>query len=308
LSKLDKAELSKEFFELQALKLQHEKMEASYREIFPKVCSNLIHDLLLRLRQDPQNPPLYTVEVFTKAGTDSRMCKDHILATTGTTPAIYDHGTHYVTHMRLTLEIIKKLNDFEYVLEVMGDYTDSDASLGPMHNIGDAHRAITHVHPGLQRGKEEPEKSSPAKKGGVLSNNKNTRTIVYTLIAFVGVIALAGFILSGGLLPNVNKSTAPVPPFQISDLAMISGHVTGPAGLPAIGASIIAHKIQGLPGTDQRLADYTTNSVVSIDGKYVFNLPVGVYRFTVAFPDGTNQIVNTYAVWPGSVHSLDFKY
>jgi len=307
LSKIEGVEFPKEFYELQGLKIQHDKIEASYKEIFPKVCTGLVHDILLRLQQDPRNPPLYTVEVFTKEGTDSRACRDHILATTGTAPAIYDHGTHYVTHMRLTLEILKKLNDFEYVLEVMGDYTDSDASLGPTHNIGDAHLGITGDHLNLQRGKEEPEKSSPVKKGSVVSNNKKIRTLVYALIGFVGVIALAGFIVSGGLLPNVNRSTVPVP-FQSSDLGMISGHVTGPSGLRAIGASVIAHKIQGLPGTDQRLPDYRTNAIVFIDGKYVFNLPPGVYRFTAAFPDGTNHIVNTYAVWPGSVHSLDLKY
>lgn len=53
--------------------------------------------------------------------------------------AIYDNGTHYVTHMRLTLEILKRLNDFDFVLEVMGDYTCTETSLGPMHEIGDAH-------------------------------------------------------------------------------------------------------------------------------------------------------------------------
>jgi hypothetical protein len=61
----------------------------------------------------------------------------HILNTTGMAPAIYDKGTHYVTHMRLTPEILKKLNDFEYVLEIMGDYTASDASIGPKHELGD---------------------------------------------------------------------------------------------------------------------------------------------------------------------------
>ena len=131
--------LTKDPYELQALMLQHDKMEASYRRVFPKVCSNLIYDLIMRLQQDPNNPPLYTVEVFTKEGTDSQTCRDHILATTGTLPAIYDHGTHYVTHMRLTLEILKRLNDFEFVLEIMGDYTGTDASLGPAHNMGDAH-------------------------------------------------------------------------------------------------------------------------------------------------------------------------
>jgi hypothetical protein len=79
---------------------------------------------------------MYTVEVFTKVGTDSQKCKDHILATTGTVPGIYDKGTH-VTHMRLTLEILKKLNDFDFVLGVMGDYTGSNASMGPRYDIVD---------------------------------------------------------------------------------------------------------------------------------------------------------------------------
>jgi hypothetical protein len=39
--------------------------------------------------------------------------------------------------MRLTPEILKKLNDFEYVLEIMGDYTGTDASKGPQHELGD---------------------------------------------------------------------------------------------------------------------------------------------------------------------------
>jgi len=78
--------------------------------------------------------------------------------------------------------------------------------------------------------------------------------------------------------------------------------------LPGIGSSVIAHKIQQLPGTDQRLPDYTTKSIVFINGKYGFSLPPGVYRFTVAFPDGTNQVINSYAVWPGTTLSIDFSY
>jgi len=73
-------------------------------------------------------------------GTDSEASKRHILNTTGTAPAIYDKGTHYVTHMRLTPDILKKLNDIEYVLEVMGDYTGTEASTGPRHALGDWRR------------------------------------------------------------------------------------------------------------------------------------------------------------------------
>ncbi len=66
--------------------------------------------------------------------------------------------------------------------------------------------------------------------------------------------------------------------------------------------------IEQLPGTDQKLPDYTANSIVFIDGKYGFSLPTGMYRFTVAFPDGTNQVINSYAVWPGTTLSIDFSY
>ncbi len=130
--------ISKESYEIDRLIIQHDKMEATYREVLPKVCTNLVRDLLVR-RTEPGYPLMYTVEVFTKKGTDSDKCREHIWNTTGMVPAIYDKGTHYVIHMRLTLESLKRLNDFDFVIEVMGDYTGTEASLGPMHEIGDAH-------------------------------------------------------------------------------------------------------------------------------------------------------------------------
>ena len=45
-------------------------------------------------------------------------------------PAIYDKGTHYATNMRLTLDIIKRLADFEFVEEITGDYTGTLTALG----------------------------------------------------------------------------------------------------------------------------------------------------------------------------------
>ena len=144
----------------------------------------------------------------------------------------------------------------------------------------------------------------------VRKSHNNHKSLLYTLAGIIGAIALAGFIISGGLLPNVNNAAilASSPSSLPAVLGAIQGYVGGPGGLPAIGTTVIAHKIQVLPGTDQRLPDYTTNAIISIDGKYSFSLPPGVYRFTVAFPDGTNQIVSSYAVWPKSVHILDFKY
>jgi hypothetical protein len=46
--------ISKESHELQGLRLQKEKIEASYRQMFPKVDPYLIHDLLLRMDENSE--------------------------------------------------------------------------------------------------------------------------------------------------------------------------------------------------------------------------------------------------------------
>ena len=124
--------------QLDELRLQTQRLGEAYRKLFPKVDPAFVYDLILRLEQNPKDSaPIYTVEVFTKEGTNPEKSKDHIVQTTGTVPSIYDNGTHYVSTHRITLEILKKLNDIDYVEEVMGDYTGSASSLGPRHDRGD---------------------------------------------------------------------------------------------------------------------------------------------------------------------------
>ena len=123
---------------LDELKLQTQQLGEAYRDLFPKVDPAFVYDLIIRLVMNPKDSaPIYTVEVFTKEGTNPEKSKEHILETTGTVPSIYDNGTHYVSTHRLTLEILKKLNDIDYVLEVMGDYTGSASSTGARHEKGD---------------------------------------------------------------------------------------------------------------------------------------------------------------------------
>jgi hypothetical protein len=84
--------------ELRALRVQKYKIEEAYRQIFPKVDPFLVHDLILRMQEDPTYKdvgPMYTVEVFTKEGTDSEASRRHILNTTGMAPAIYDKDPRY---------------------------------------------------------------------------------------------------------------------------------------------------------------------------------------------------------------------
>jgi hypothetical protein len=69
-----KSEISKDLLELRALKVQKDKIDEAYRQIFPKVDPFLVHELYLRIQEDPMYKdvaPMFTVEVFTKEGTDS---------------------------------------------------------------------------------------------------------------------------------------------------------------------------------------------------------------------------------------------
>ena len=72
---------SKVFYELQGLESEGED-GGLLQQIFPKVDPYLVTILLYACYQDPiknkNKGPMYTLEVFTKVGTDSQKCKDHI--------------------------------------------------------------------------------------------------------------------------------------------------------------------------------------------------------------------------------------
>jgi hypothetical protein len=57
----------------------------------------------------------------------------YIMQKTGMTPSIYDHGTHYVTNQKLTLEIRKEISDCDDVLGVVGEYSGSCGSTGSIY-------------------------------------------------------------------------------------------------------------------------------------------------------------------------------
>jgi hypothetical protein len=99
----------------------------------PRADPVLIHDLLVREQQDPTVTPFYMVEVFTRPGINPETITTMIIKKEGMVPAIYDKGTHYVTNHKLTLEMLKEISDFEYVLEVTGEYTDGITARGASH-------------------------------------------------------------------------------------------------------------------------------------------------------------------------------
>jgi hypothetical protein len=120
--------------ELKEIRTVFQGLQTLYETYLPKVDSSLIHDLLIREEDKSERAPFYMVEIFTKEGTDSEAMKNHIYEKTGMLPAMYDHGTHYVTNQRLSLEILKEICNSEDVLEVTGDYTGTPTGRGASHD------------------------------------------------------------------------------------------------------------------------------------------------------------------------------
>jgi len=102
------------------------------KQVLPKVDPILVADLLHRLHKN--HSPIYMVEVFTKPGLDEEKIRDIIIEKTGMTPSIHDHGTHYVVNQKLTLNMLKEINDTESVVAVEGDFTENITGLGASHS------------------------------------------------------------------------------------------------------------------------------------------------------------------------------
>jgi hypothetical protein len=302
--------------EILDIKKRFEELQNKYQAYLPKVDPDLIHDLLTRQQENPQVTPIYMLEVFTKPGIDSQAARNYIFEKTGMVAAVYDHGTHYVTNQKLTLETLKEISNSEDVLEVAGEYTGGIGGWGPSHeHAGHRHTHDYYTSSSPQQ-QEQTEKQLPSIEKNILEEKKiyssfnNHKLVIYTAIGIIGAIALAGYIISGGLLPNVNKgATLPPLPSQLPPRSLssalqplsrdIHGYVGGPGGLPAIGATVVAAEQE---------TGYTVNSIVSVDGKYSFSLPPGKYIVMVAYPDGTNKKVTNLQVEQGTARNQDFKY
>ena len=287
------------------IKDQFLELQKKYQKYLPKVDPELIDDLLLRLMENPRVAPMYMIEVFTKPGLDTEEVRSYIIGKTGMSPAIYDKGTHYVTNQELTLDMLKEISDSEDVIEVTGEYTGGLGGYGASHEYKpyDKRRMITATttaseaiaSPAKQILQQQEIKRQGYEKPAEIQRGKNHKITIYTAAGIAGAIALAGFIISGGLLPNANVNRSIPAGIEPGSL---HGYVTGPGGLPAVGATVLAV---------QQGNAFVASSFVSITGDYDIQLPPGNYVIYVAYPDGTDE-TGTVDIQRGSLQELNFAY
>ena len=249
---------------IREIKVVFNGLQTLYETYLPKADPILVHDLLLREQENPKVAPFYMVEVFTKPGTNSQAKRDLIFNKTGMIPVIYDNGTHYVANHRLTSEMLEQICKDDDVLEVTGEYTGGIGGWGASHEHREhRHKQEDEYDDGSSFSQHDQQQEQLLMKQQTLAekgiskevkrkynqtivNKSNYKPIIYTAIGILGAITLAGFIISGGLLPNVNKGTVTSSPSSNIPVVLgaIYGHVSGPAGLPAVGATVVAAEQQ----------------------------------------------------------------
>jgi hypothetical protein len=291
-----------------------EELQKKYEEILPKVDPKLINDLLLRQMENPGSDPMYMVETFLEPGTDIQKVRETILQETGMVPAIYDNGTYVAAHHPLTLEILERISNKEGVIEVTGDYDTGNWAASREHRRREPARSKTPPPPpstvspfSSSQSPAAAETKEPMKKNGIQELRKEHRkskylVAVYTAAGIIGAIALAGFIISGGMLPNSNSGIqSPLATGSTvgTEPGMLYGYVEGLSGLPAIGSTVIAE--------DQETGQ-TTSAFVSLTGQYFINLAPGTYEIIVSFPSGVTQVIDSLEIARGTAHELNFSY
>jgi hypothetical protein len=107
-----------------------EQFERMHQKHLPKVDRRLVIDLFMRLRENPNSKPMYTIETFTEKGTNTEEIRNEIIRMTEMVPQFFDKGTHIVVHHEMDYALLKYINDHPGVVEIKGTYTGSMASIG----------------------------------------------------------------------------------------------------------------------------------------------------------------------------------
>jgi hypothetical protein len=135
-------------------------------------------------------------------------------------------------------------------------------------------------------------------------NSDTAFLIIFT--SCIGVVTAIMVPLMLGFIPPLSSTE---PSLSATDLGSVAGFVMNSDGVPIVGASVAVYKHMPLidSADKDKNAGYIDYVLTESDGSYSFDdLPSGVYRFTVTYPDRVVQIIDNYAVWPGSSSSHVF--
>jgi hypothetical protein len=109
-----------------------DELEGAMKRHLGKVDAPLMVDLILRQKKEKKNNPIYTLEVFLKPNQNTEEIRNRIISETGMTPAFYDNGTHVVVAHKIDFNMLKMINDIDFVERIRGTYSGSISLAQPI--------------------------------------------------------------------------------------------------------------------------------------------------------------------------------
>lgn len=96
------------------------ELEEAIKTHYGKVDPRLLVDMIFRQRGSKKDP-IYTLEVFIKPNQNTDQIREMIIQRTGMVPAFYDSGTHIVVAHKVSFELLKEINDIDWVESIRGE-------------------------------------------------------------------------------------------------------------------------------------------------------------------------------------------
>ena len=88
------------------------------RRVFSKVDPLLVVRLIFDEKAKKEN--IYTLEIILKPDQDTEQIRERVISVTGMAPGFYLKGTKMVVSHSLDLNLLKRINDLDFVISIKG--------------------------------------------------------------------------------------------------------------------------------------------------------------------------------------------
>jgi hypothetical protein len=92
--------------------------DVAIKSVFPKVDPVLVVRLIFDQMAKRHN--IYTVEAILKDGQDTETVRKRVIEVTGMAPGFYLQDTKMIVSHKLDLQLLKRINDIDYVVSIKG--------------------------------------------------------------------------------------------------------------------------------------------------------------------------------------------
>lgn len=96
------------------------------KTVFSKVDPLLVVRLIFDEKAKKEN--IYTLEIILKPEQDTQQIRERVISVTGMAPGFYLKGTKMVVSHSLDLDLLKRINDLDFVVSIKGSLYSAGGS------------------------------------------------------------------------------------------------------------------------------------------------------------------------------------